>query len=371
MRQALKIAAWNAGLLVLLILGAELIFGNWFAAPGLWNLGVFRNVAWTIDATPFYERSGPVIYKRDYFGLRGAYGRPEDINLLALGGSTTDQRNVSEGETWPDVLGACLQKKKNLSLNVANAGVSGQSTRGHAANFDLWFNHIPGLKPRWVVALIGVNENALEGRVDNDDVGRFTEGAKSPSAWQNFSSWVRLNSALLRLISTVRGNLKAMKAGIHPLSAEKLSAKERGDLAIDRMLAEAEAKAVPLEGDELASLLGQTRKDMAGELDAMKGRLAVLAAKIEAFGAKPVFVTQNAANYRMAQGKVWGDLRNYARMRLFSEGIMAFCREKGLVCLDQASSLSFEDGDAYDSVHTTAKGSRRIGEWICERLELP
>jgi hypothetical protein len=371
MRQALKIAGWNIGLLLILLVVAELAFGNWFQAPGLWNLGVFRNVAWTIDAAPLYGRAEPVHYRRDYYGFRGNYGRPEEIDLLVLGGSTTDQRNVSEGETWPDVLGACLKSQKGLALNIANAGVSGQSTRGHAANFDLWFNHIPGLKPRWVMALIGVNENALEGRVENDDVARFTEGAKSPTPWQNFSSWVRLNSALVRLIATVRGNIKAMKAGLHPLSNELALGKERADLAIDRRLGEARAKALSLEGEEFKALDSALRRDMAEETAALQARLALLAKKIVSWGAKPVFITQNGAAYRAADGLVWGDVKTYARMRLFSETIMSHCRENGLTCLDLGAGLFFADGDAYDSVHTTAQGSRRIGEWVCQRLNLP
>lgn len=48
---------------------------------------------------------------------------------------------------------------------------------------------------------------------------------------------------------------------------------------------------------------------------------------------------------------------------------MAACREVMAVCIDLAAELFFEDGDHYDEVHTTPKGSARIGRYLFEKLK--
>ena len=56
------------------------------------------------------------------------------IKILTVGGSTTDQINVSEDETWSYIIqNNFLNAGKNIY--VANAGVMGQTTFGHIENF--------------------------------------------------------------------------------------------------------------------------------------------------------------------------------------------------------------------------------------------
>lgn len=38
------------------------------------------------------------------YGFRGSYPSPGAIDMVTVGGSTTDQRFVTEGKTWQDVL---------------------------------------------------------------------------------------------------------------------------------------------------------------------------------------------------------------------------------------------------------------------------
>lgn len=358
----------TASLLVAFLLSVEIFFGSWFKAPGLWNLGILRSVDWTIDATPFYDHDGPIRYRRDYYGLRGGFGQPGNIDLLVIGNSTTDQRNVSEGETWTDRLGACL-KSRGLSADAANAGVTGQTLKGLANNFDLWFGHIPGLKPKWVLAYFGVTEIDLAEREESDDVRRYHETSQAPSRWQIFSNWLKMNSALNRLVSDAKANFKAWRRGETPGAAQAATGGgQNGARSLDAQLAAALAQAVDIDSSDFKSQKARQEAEMKAELAAFQSRLERLADRIEAFGAKPVFVTQNSAAYRVRQGKLWGNAALYIRLRVLAERTMAFCQDRGIACVDLSADMFLEDGDAYDPSHLTAKGSARIADYLCPRL---
>jgi predicted sulfurtransferase len=47
---------------------------------------------------------------------------------------------------------------------------------------------------------------------------------------------------------------------------------------------------------------------------------------------------------------------------------MQVCGDKGAICVDLANEIEFEIGDFYDHVHTTSAGSRRIGEYLFDKL---
>jgi hypothetical protein len=364
----IKIVSWNLGLILAVALCAELFFGSWFQAPGLWNLGVFRDVQWKIDVSANYARPAPITYSRDYYGLRGSFGKPEAANIVALGGSTTDERKVDDAETWPEVLAACL-RERGIGAQIANAAVAGQTTRGHARNFDVWLNHIPNFKPKLAIAYFGVNENALDTRGENDDPTRYFETKQALPAWHNLRNWIGMNSAILRLHRIVKGNIKAYKAGLHPLATPSGEAGKTAAQQLDEKLTQARSAAVPLASLELAGKRQEILAAMAPELEALDQRLAVLKAKIEAFGARPVFVTQNAASYRLGQNVIWGDVETYIRLQALAARTMAFCERNGVACVDLAAAQFFADGDAYDSVHTTQQGSAKIGRALCRQFD--
>ncbi|MBF0267866.1 MAG: hypothetical protein HQL44_04690 [Alphaproteobacteria bacterium] len=358
------------GVMLGFILSVELFFGSWFKAPGLWNLGIIRSVDWTIDVSEHYQHEGPIRYRRDYYGLRGSFGHPREIDLLVIGNSSTDQRNVAEGETWVDQLNACLNKK-GAKVKTANAGVTGQTLRGLARNFDLWFNHIPGLKPKWVLAYFGVTEMDLADRDDSDDVRRYFETNKPPPPWKNLQNWIKMNSALNRLFSDARSNLKAWRRGEMPSAQTRpTSAGFRGDKAVDDRLAKAAPEALALNSQAFLALRAQEEERLQSELASFETRLGHLNAKTQAFGAQPIFVTQNSANYRVEGGKVWGDVRQFIRLRALAKRTMSYCAAQKMVCFDLSADLSLEDGDAYDGAHLTAKGSARVADYLCQRLSL-
>jgi hypothetical protein len=125
-----------AGVLVL-----EILFGSWFSNDG-WERALALNIPVNLrvvyDASDLYDGGQRVVYTRDEYGLRGSYGTPADIRILTVGGSTTNQRSITDGRTWQDELARAL-RERDIHAPVANAGVEGHSTFGHLASFRYWF----------------------------------------------------------------------------------------------------------------------------------------------------------------------------------------------------------------------------------------
>ena len=80
------------------------------------------------------------------------------LSLLTIGGSTTEEWYLSEGETWTDVLGRAL-KRTFAPVWINNAGISGHSTFGHGILMDTVVRM--QVKPKVVLFLIGVNDYRL------------------------------------------------------------------------------------------------------------------------------------------------------------------------------------------------------------------
>ena len=85
----------------------------------------------------------------------------KDIEILTVGGSTTDQRFVPFKYTYQFVLQKKL-KEHDVSFGcVSNAGVDGHSTWGHIFSFKNWFPLIPDLNPKYVLLYIGESTSIM------------------------------------------------------------------------------------------------------------------------------------------------------------------------------------------------------------------
>lgn len=357
-----SVLAWNAGLLLGLAVIVELVFGGWLEAmdkPELWRLSIYRNVSWQLSADGKYHRPDPVVYRRDAFGLRGRYGRPDGIDVLVLGGSTTDERFVSEAETWTEVMAGCL-RDRGLPTRVANAGIAGQSSRGHIRNFDLWFPHVPGLRPKAILVYLGINERVIEGREAEDDVRNYNESGRP--AWLER---IKLKSALFALATTVRGNLLAWRAGLH---TSRTANGQDGATATDALWQSQAGRRVEAGSPEERDGVARARTARTADLSAYEQRLWSLVDKIRTTGATPILVTQSAGTYRRDGRVIIGNLDDYFDMTAFNAVTMAVCNKAGAECIDLGGTVEFKDGDFWDSVHTTPAGSNKVGRLICQAL---
>ena len=133
-----RILKWNLIFTVAGLLLIEVTFGSWFASNKVERFNILRNRVWhyEFDYAGINDNERRIVYSRDEWGLRGNYGNVKDINLLTARGSTTDQRYISDGFTWQDILSSKFQAS-GKQYNIANAGVDGRTSFGHLHDFEL------------------------------------------------------------------------------------------------------------------------------------------------------------------------------------------------------------------------------------------
>lgn len=351
----LRLAGVNLLVLLALALMAEALFGQWLAASPLGSLAVPRNVKITISAAPLYPGGGEFVYRRDAMGFRGSGVDPARISILTIGGSTTNQLYLPEEATWQAVLERSLRQAGH-DVVVANAGIDGQSTVGMIADLDLWFPNVPQLKPRLVLAYVGINDvykvGPARAHITGEDESR--QILRDSLQFSSFGKELEKRSALVRLWDTVAGSIQASQARLR-------------HQAIDFAQAQwTDQPAQPVWRPDQLEV----------NLAAYEGRLVRIAGLIRRWGATPVFVTQTRADYRLEKGRLTGIKdgdgpngvdRGHALAR-FNSATMEVCRGSQVTCLDLATELPFTPGDFYDYEHNTPQGAEKIGKWLARKL---
>jgi hypothetical protein len=417
------VAAVNAALLLAVALIAELVFGAWVKAPGLWTLSIQRDFAIRGWQQEKYLRDAPMLYSRDYYGFRGNSHALEAINIIAMGGSTTDKVELSDQETWTAQLQQCLVSR-GAPAKIANAGINGQSGLGHIRNFDVWLGHLPDLRPKYLLIYVGINETKIEGSPENnrfnDDV-TFRDKAGAPNmrhgagtierytAAKVLGDWITINSTFYSLYRIAWGNLQAIAKGWNPRWNAELyyDAPKRGvfwkseqstfseievallkkslsDQAINSMdkveikgrtgagaiteYFKNTKKSAALKGAPVHLMIAGFSHDNRSRLSNFARRLKKLSEKTKDFGADPIFITQPKGSYRIRGDRIIGSVGAYIKLAAYNRVLMDFCRAEFLDCIDLGSELEFQDGDFWDSEHTTLQGSARIGRYLCGKL---
>lgn len=349
-----KVIAVNVGLLVVLLVAVDLALGDWLGERNMGPVRVLRDVAMEFDVEGLYPGSGVSVYRRDHWGLRGAYDDLSRIDILTIGGSTTDLRLLGEGDTWQDRMGEAFHRD-GLSVSVVNAGVDGQTTIGHIADFEHWFPKVPGLRARYVLAYVGLNDVHVEFHAWSDKM--------VPKGWSgDLRQAYRNNSIYYRAYRDLKGMFRARRARLihHRLDLSTLPWSD-----------------TPMHTDHEAR--------MAERLQAYETRLERLVELIHGFGARPILVTQPRGDVRRENGRLLGVIDGQSEIAsiftetngidrhiiqaLFNRVTLEVCRRTAdAVCVDLAGELEFEPGDFYDQVHYTPQGARRIGEYLAGRL---
>jgi len=199
-------ARYNKVLLVaglFALVAGELLFGNWIFGPQFGTLNIVRNTTRYFDTSELYAGGGVIVYSRDDNGFRGDYGAASDIDVLVLGGSTTDELYTGDADTWTARLGRRFADA-GTPLTFANAAVSGQSVRGHNRAFEVWFPRVDGLKPRYVLAYIGYNDSTI---VDVEDYAeKRYDDMRSPEPTRRARQFVMNNSVYYTAFRKIRGS---------------------------------------------------------------------------------------------------------------------------------------------------------------------
>jgi lysophospholipase L1-like esterase len=344
--------------LALAVFVLELIFGSWLREDE-WSktraLNIIRDVQINYDVENIYGKDLPtVMYTRDKNGLRGLCKDPEDISVLTIGGSTTDQRYVSDGNTYQDSLQLLLSQKYAKQICISNAGVDGHTTFGHLESFKTWFPLIEGLKPKYFLFYVGINDAGFRA-VPNEGFDTSKRDAES-----TIRSVLRQKSAIYDLMRTLRNIL----LGINDKSA----------YAGHAMRAPSESDYNAIEKTNSVEFLIEKNTE------AFEKRFLELMAQVRSYGAKPICVSQphlfSKVVDRLNRGvdsvfkygeATFNGLDYDASISSLNKVMMRLCLKNDGYFID-TTAIKFEDGDFYDSVHMTQSGAKKLGNYIYEEF---
>lgn len=360
LREYAKLVGVNLLVLGVGLAAIELAFGTWFQdAHALYQFTKPRNVA-IVQDNPF--PGGPPVtrYTRDANGFRGLDADVSEIDILTVGGSTTDQRYLDDDVTFQQALKSRFADV-GRRLVIANAGIDGQSTIGHINNFSSWFNRIDRLQPRYILFYVGINDLLRVGEADVYD----RVSVESPL--RDMQLYIRDKSVFYQLYLLAKQYLQP-----HPYRHGFL----KGHIAVDQALTDK-----PFIDD-------YRTPQVVASLDQLKARILELDKRTRDMGAKSIFVTQRSARWTRIDGKIWGlkaydteaesEFSAFQRVngvdiymieKMVADTIMSACVSVDAICLNLMDEIEFDlRNDFYDPVHTTRSGAKAIGDYLFERL---
>lgn len=361
-----KVILANVALLVAGLALLELVFGSWFAdVSPLYSFIKPRNVHKTYE-TPFPGQPKVSTYAVDQYGFRGLDNGLDEIFIVTVGGSTTDQKYIDDDFTFE----AWLQKffaADGRDVDIVSGGIDGQSTYGHLKNFPYWFEKLPTFSPRYILYYAGMNDFYILRELPKFDVMK-------------------------------RAGLKALARRVLNYVKEK-SALYAGGRIVASLVSPPDVAhfrgggPVPWSEDHwtMESRVANYRTPKTEEsLRQLRERISALAEATRGIGATPIFVTQRSANWIAHEGRIWGRkspgarrhadaLEEFGSMtgvdyywleRMQAAAIMDACRKAEGICIDLAGQIEIDHmADFYDPVHTTPSGSKRIAEFLYPRLK--
>tara|TARA_Y100001960_G_C14704601_1_gene843644 strand:- start:99 stop:1175 length:1077 start_codon:yes stop_codon:yes gene_type:complete len=346
----MKVIAFNIVLIAMIVVATELIFGGWIIKENNFS----RACLYLLCGTEYEfhgEFTGKTRYTIDKFGLRGRKSDDSDIDMVVVGGSTTDQRYNDNTETWDQLLEDKFNKS-GRSVEIVNAGINGQTTFGHIWNFKYWFPYIPNFSPKYIIFFIGFN-----------DVPPKVSAEKYDFDVHTVKQQLRINSIFYEIYRIARGMIWADQAKIgHNLY--KGSGTYNVSFDIRKI-------------DWTSYRNKYVNKQYVP-------RLKELTRLSNQIGAEPIFVTQRSARWAVKNGNIVGvgnpgehaDLVlkykgeeyvfsnadfGYAE-KIISDATMYYCKEIGLNCFNGYEKMSINYKNTYDLVHTIKEGNEEIAE---------
>lgn len=364
-RRLIPLAVVNGVVLLTGLCAIELTFGNWLNPNRINRLHLIRDSRFVYEVE---ERTdGPpkrIVYTRDEWGFRGTYESLSDIEILTLGGSTTDQRDIDDSETWQVVLSRSLTSDGEV-VSVVNAGVDGQSTYGHLASFELWLPLIPALRVDYYLMYVGINDLYAPG---DWSVDLLVERASTLGG--RFNLAIAQNSALYELFRLLRG-IHAARDGLQALH----HAVDLGKLSWDTLPFLDHAphpmdRRVRAYGERIGALLDRIEAADAGAICVTQPARWTKRMGPDLLGAsEPANVSAEGRTYlTRLNGHLINGLDLQALLDQLNLELLRVCRERGAVTLDLAAELHFEDTDFIDFTHNTSSGAEKIGLYLADNL---
>lgn len=308
---------------------------------------ILRDVEFSYDISNLYTSDVKVAdYVRNEFGLRDNCDSTKDIEILTIGGSTTDQRYVPFEFTYQSIL---EQRLKEIDRNfgcVSNAGVDGHSTWGHLFAFEKWFPLIPNFEPKFILLYIGVNDADFR-RANKQNLGFDINDRGGLKAFLKSFEIVRALLPIYRLIQQKIEKSSATYVGHVPKTYSA------GDYTVVTMNA-------------------NTKRLSTDNALAFKKKMIKILKEVRVLNAIPICITQPHRYVTLKDGQIFG-IPNVLGDQFsgidFDFSIQQLNSVLFELCGDMTVDLysyNFSDSHFYDGVHTTSKGSQEIGEIIAK-----
>jgi lysophospholipase L1-like esterase len=300
-----------------------------------------------------------IVVSTNSLGFRGPEP-PADfagaLTVVAIGGSTTESLYISDGHTWPELVGQKLSSCFS-PLWVNNAGLDGHSTFGHRVLLE---QRLARLRPKVALFLIGINDVGREDLKVAD--ASVVAGGLGGGRWSAFLGWAAEHSAVA---STTLNLLRYREAR-----------------KLDRVHRHLEVRWAPVltpDRERSRALVALHRERY---VPAYASRVADLVARSRRLGIEPVLVTQPAlyGNVVDPETKVFlGTLEVSAELglhgalawnllELYNDAVRDVGREQGVLVIDLAHELPKTSRLFYDFVHFNNDGSAAVADIVTARL---
>lgn len=295
-----------------------------------------------------------IVCNRNVFGFRGP-PPPEKFNecvtIIAVGGSTTECRYLTDGRTWPDRLSEHLKSQANIDcLWVNNAGFDGHSTFGHLV---LLTDYIVRIKPRYVVVLSGIND------VGRDDLNDYDRNLV-PKSWRSRIRTALSHSETFVLLDNARRLYAANSGGLN-----------HSFLALDQL---------PTAGTA-GRLSEQDKRAYTASLKSYQERLLAIVELCEKHAIRPVFLTQPCLWGGGIDDRTGVDLNRvevpgrklcgeafWELLELYNDVTRGICAAHDLPLVDLARALPKDSTYFYDGFHFTNSGAEKVAEIVGRTL---
>ena len=337
-----KLILINVVVLLILLVIFELILGSWLKKNNFQSLLIPKHQFNIIQNIP-YKSNKIGIFSRDKYGFRANNYKLKDIEILILGGSTTEERDVDDNLIWSKVFEGEL---KSENRKVLNAGIGGQTSYGHSKIYDLWLSRYAELNPEIILVYVGINDAlffveqflnnnySVKGRVINNSNRDLLNLEYSQD---RFIQYFKNNSIIHDLYLLIKGNILSRK---YKLNYNKTP----------KVFNEKYTKIPDIKNKPSLETINLFHKYYENNILNIK--------KIsQKYNSKIIFVTQKIAKDH------W--LYNYLSIvNKISEKI---CNEQKLECFNLHKNINFNiKKDLYDGIHTTPDGSHKIGKKIAK-----
>jgi lysophospholipase L1-like esterase len=274
-----------------------------------------------------------------------------DLNIVFLGGSTTECMYVAPDNRFPLLTALKLEQALDLKINGINAGMSGNNSMH---SLLLLLGKVVPLRPDFVVLMHGIN-----------DIGALSS---------NGTYWIKSDS--LRLFEEERLSVeyagKILVRALIPYTTVQLQHGYKSVLELFRIRRAQAQTPAPAEAPDRRAEMG---RDFESSLRSFV-RVAT------AWGITPVLMTQvyveptSAAerssafvNREQLAGAGPRPNDHPSLLDYFNAITREVARSEAIPLIDLARARAWRFGDVYDAVHFTDEGSKQVAEIIATALK--